>query len=80
MLYSAVSQPPGTPWAFIHGGTPVSSMALQITRVSPKFTRTLPWGKGRDVELEPDFAHRVGGTAVDSVHPGPSATRANCKR
>src|SRR5579864_5029873 len=42
MEYSAVSQPPCTPWSFIQRGTPSSMVAAQMTRVSPKATSTEP--------------------------------------
>src|SRR6185436_16668243 len=42
MEYSAVTQPPGTCWSFIQRGTASSTMAEQITRVSPVLTSTEP--------------------------------------
>ena len=42
MEYSAVSQPPETFCARIQPGTPSSTVAEQITRVSPKQTSTEP--------------------------------------
>ena len=46
MLYSAVSQPPGTFWRCIQPGTLSSIMAAQMTWVSPKEASTEPlaWG------------------------------------
>ena len=42
MEYSAVIQPPETPWSFIQRGTPSSTDAAQMTRVLPVATSTDP--------------------------------------
>ena len=47
MPYSQVIQPPGTCWAFIHGGTLFSQLTAQTTRVWPHSTSTEASGWSR---------------------------------